>query len=98
MRDHRKPGPSVDIVIAVRNEEKMLGACLESLLDQDYDGAIRVIVVDNGSTDATRDICGRYPVELLMEGQTGPAAARNTGIHFGSGELVAFLDGHCIAN
>ncbi len=98
MREGQESGPSVDIIIAVKNEEQMLGACLESLLDQDYDGATRIIVVDNRSTDATREICGRYPVELLIEEKTGPAAARNKGIHLGSGEFVAFLDGHCVAN
>lgn len=77
----------------------MLGACLQSLLDQDYDsGKTRIIVVDNGSTDSTREVYEQFPVELLKEDRPGPAAARNRGLRSGSGELVAFFDGHCIAN
>jgi GT2 family glycosyltransferase len=90
--------PPVDIIIAVRNEEQRLGACLESFLDQDYTGPVRIIVVDNGSTDSTREVCGRFPVELLVEEKPGPGAARNTGWKSGTAELVAFIDGHCVAS
>ena len=91
--------PSVDIVIAVRNEARLLGQCLESACSQDYEpGRTRIIVVDNDSDDSTRDVAARYPIKLLRESKNGPAAARNRGVEAGTGELVAFLDGHCMTN
>ncbi len=91
--------PTVDVVIAVRNEAAKLGACLESLLAQDYPSSlVNIFVVDNGSTDGTIALATRYPVTLLHEARKGPAAARNRAVKAGSGELVAFFDGHCIAN
>jgi glycosyltransferase involved in cell wall biosynthesis len=42
--------------------------------------AFEVIVVDNGSTDGTWDICSRYPVKLTREDRKGPYAARNKGL------------------
>ena len=91
--------PTVDIVIAAYNEEAMLGDCLESLLGQRYaSDRVRICVVDNGSTDSTKEIASRYPVELVINPTPGAAAARNCGTSAGEAELVAFLDAHCVAN
>lgn len=91
--------PTVDIVIAAYNEEAMLGECLESLLDQRYaSDRVRIWVVDNGSTDSTKEIASRYPVQLLINSTPGAAAARNCGTAAGDAELVAFIDAHCVAN
>ncbi|MEO7368441.1 MAG: glycosyltransferase, partial [Gemmatimonadaceae bacterium] len=60
--------PTVDVIIAVRNEERRIGSCLQSLLAQDYPAElINIFVVDNNSTDGTREVVGRYPVKLLFE-------------------------------
>ena len=91
--------PAVDVVIAVRNEERRIGSCIESLVAQDYPAElVRIFVADNASTDATADVASRYPVTVLRESKLGSAAARNRATAEGRGELIAFFDGHCIAN
>jgi cellulose synthase/poly-beta-1,6-N-acetylglucosamine synthase-like glycosyltransferase len=55
-----------------------------------------VIVVDNNSTDNTREVVKRYPVRLLVEEQVGNyGGARNTGIRGSKGDIVAFIDADC---
>lgn len=96
------PTPTVDVIIAARNEARYLGACLESLAAQDYPSqAVQVFVVDDGSTDATCEIAESFPadrlhVRLLRQAGRGAAAARNNGISAGDGELLALLDAHCL--
>ncbi len=93
--------PSVDVVIAARNEARHLGECLESIAAQDYPNELlRVFVVDNGSTDDTAAIAERFPaaklsVRLLRQSTPSAAASRNVGIANGTGALIALLDGHC---
>lgn len=78
------------------NAEKTIKQCIESLIDQDFDGRYEILVVDNGSTDNSLEIVKRYPsVKLLFESKKGPAAARNKGISYAKGELIAFTDSDC---
>ncbi|HOE68036.1 MAG TPA: glycosyltransferase [Candidatus Omnitrophota bacterium] len=82
-------------MIAARNAERTLAKCLDSLMKLDYPD-YEVIVVDDGSTDGTRDIACHYPgIVLLGTGGAGPAVARNTGVKIARGEFVAFLDSDC---
>jgi cellulose synthase/poly-beta-1,6-N-acetylglucosamine synthase-like glycosyltransferase len=91
--------PTVDVVLAVRNEERRIGECIESLLAQDYPRAlVKIFVADNGSDDATVEVASRYPVTVVREWKPGSAAARNHAIRDSKGDLIAFFDGHCIAN
>ena len=88
--------PSVDIVIAARNEAKMLAQCLESLASQNYPRYLwRVVVVDNGSSDDTGKIAEQYGATVVRHEAPGAAAARNAGLAQGRSDLVAFLDAHC---
>ncbi|HEY9716899.1 MAG TPA: glycosyltransferase [Trichormus sp.] len=89
---------SVDIVIAAKNEERFLGRCLDSLAAQNYpQELIRVIVVDNGSCDNTANIA-KGKGALLVQKQGGTMGGlRNLGIRHGTGELIGFMDAHCIA-
>jgi GT2 family glycosyltransferase len=89
--------PSVDVIIAARNEARLLGATLQALRDQDYGGPRQVYVVDDGSTDATADVARAQGVQVVRGGGRGAAAARNVGLRAGGGELVAFLDAHSVA-
>jgi len=95
----RRQSPAVDVIICARNEARRIASCIQSLIAQDYpEELVTIYVVDNGSSDGTTDIVRQFPVTLLEERKTGSAAARNRAFFEGSGDLVAFLDGHCVAN
>jgi len=86
----------ISVVVPVHNGEKTIAACIESLLALDYPrDDIEIIIVDNRSTDSTRDIVARYPVTCLSQPRRGAAAARNAGIRRARGEYVAFTDSDC---
>ena len=90
---------NVSIVVPVRNNEEMIGDCIESLLAQDFPkDDYEIIVVDNNSTDKTAETIKRYHVKYLFEEKIGASFARNTGIKNSSGEIVAFTDSDCIAD
>ena len=92
-----KPRPGVDVVVVARNEERDITACLESLAQQSYLGAIQVYVVDHGSQDRTAALAAAGGATVVRaQGRLG--AARNRGIEAGSQPLVAFLDAHCVAS
>ena len=68
-----------------------MGRCLESLVSLDYPG-LQVLVVDDGSTDATAAVARGFPVGVLTVPHAGLSSARNAGAAQATGELVAFLD------
>ncbi|WP_292389050.1 glycosyltransferase family 2 protein [Methanosarcina sp. UBA5] len=88
--------PFVSVVVGIRNEEKFIEECIESLLNLDYPrDSYEIIIVDGMSTDKTRDIIQKYPVKLFLNEKKNVAAARNLGVKNAKGELVAFTDGDC---
>lgn len=88
--------PFVSVVVGIRNEEKFIEECIESLLNLDYPrDSYEIIIVDGMSTDKTRDIIQKYPVKLFLNEKKNVAAARNLGVKNAMGELVAFTDGDC---
>jgi cellulose synthase/poly-beta-1,6-N-acetylglucosamine synthase-like glycosyltransferase len=91
--------PLVDVIIAARNESTFLARALDALRQQTYDpNRLAITVVDSNSTDATAEIALGAGVTVLRESKPGAAAARNRGIRHGRGELIAFLDAHCLPN
>jgi GT2 family glycosyltransferase len=88
----------VSVIIPVHNEAKTLEDCLRSLEQQSRQHQdLEIIVVDDGSTDATPDLVRHFPqVRLLRQEQQGPAAARNNGARAARGEIILFTDGDCI--
>jgi glycosyltransferase involved in cell wall biosynthesis len=84
----------VSFVIAARNEQGCIGKCLQSVMDEVGERKdIEIIVVDNGSTDATEDIVHTFPkVKLIYEVVPGLARTRKIGFDFSKGDLVFFLD------
>ena len=59
----------VSVVIPAFNEEVLLAACIDSLLQQDYEGDIEVIVVDNASTDSSPELVeARFPEVNVISG------------------------------
>ena len=82
----------VSVIIPVYNGEKRVADAIESALAQ---GTIvrEIIVVDDGSTDATAETVRRFPqVLLLQQANAGPAAARNAAIRVSTGDYIAPLD------
>jgi glycosyltransferase involved in cell wall biosynthesis len=79
--------------VPVYNGERFLAEALDSILAQSY-RPLEVIVVDDGSTDGTRDVATSYGsrIAYLSQPNAGSAGAKNSGIRAASGELVAFLD------
>jgi GT2 family glycosyltransferase len=90
--------PKVSVVVACYNGASTLPLCLDSLLHLNYPD-YEVILVDDGSTDATAQIAGRFPsVRLVQIPHQGLSAARNAGIAAATGAIVAFTDADCRAD
>ena len=86
--------PYVSVVIPAYNSASLLGDAVQSVLAQTYRD-FEVIVVDDGSTDNTRQVAEGFKqsqIKYLFQPNQGPPAARNAGIRASSGKLIAFLD------
>jgi glycosyltransferase involved in cell wall biosynthesis len=86
---------AASVVIPVLNGAATIARTIESALAQDYSGEFEVVVVDNGSTDSTREIVARYPVSSVEEPSRGRSQARNRGARETRGELLGFVDADC---
>jgi cellulose synthase/poly-beta-1,6-N-acetylglucosamine synthase-like glycosyltransferase len=87
----------ISVIVPVRNAAHTIGACLDGLQAQSVSrDRYEVIVVDDGSTDDTRDIVKGHSVILLTQAHEGPAAARNRGVGAARGEIVLFTDADCV--
>ena len=84
----------VSIVIPVYNGAATVAHAVDSALGQRFDPGFDVIVVDDGSTDATTATLAGFGdrIRVVTQGNRGPAAARNTGAAIARGEYLAFLD------
>lgn len=83
---------TVSVVIPAYNAATFLGEAIESVFAQDGP-AREVIVVDDGSTDATGAVAASFAeVRVITQANGGIAAARNTGLREASAPFVAFLD------
>jgi glycosyltransferase involved in cell wall biosynthesis len=83
--------PSISVVIPAYNEQELLPALLRSLAVQEVQPH-EVIVVDDGSTDATGEVAAREGARVISSSHRGPAAAKNAGAAVADGELLVFLD------
>lgn len=86
----------ISVIIPVYNVEEYLRECVDSVLKQTYE-AYEVILVDDGSTDTSGDICDAYAqkdarVQVIHQKNQGQAAARNTGFAVAKGKYIYFLD------
>ena len=92
--------PLVSIMVPVFNGEAYVGRCLESVLNQDYKN-IELVIVDDGSTDKTKDIIFSFDVAFQKEGMKliyihqnnqGQAKAIDTALKTITGQYVAWFD------
>jgi GT2 family glycosyltransferase len=90
--------PKVSVVVCVYNGERTIDACLASLKKLNYPN-YEVIVVNDGSTDGTRQIAESYDyIRLVNQENKGLSEARNVGIRASKGEIIAFTDADCMAD
>lgn len=89
----------ISIIIAVKNEEKTIQKCIDSLLSLSYPN-YEIIVVDNNSDDKTLELLKQYKEKIkILENKTpGPSACRNMAIKIAKGEYIAFTDGDCVVS
>ncbi len=94
------PLPFISAIVPVYNGERRIRACIESLLNQTYSrDRYEILIVDNASSDRTREIVQEYPVRLLVEDRIQSSyAARNKGIQNAKGEILSFTDSDCVAS
>jgi len=83
--------PEISVIITTYNRAQLLEQAIESVLAQSYKN-FEVIVVDDGSEDETSRIVKRFKVKYIFQKNSGISKARNTGVEFSKGRLIAFLD------
>jgi O-antigen biosynthesis protein len=87
----RRSWPRVSVVVCAYNAEPTIQECLDAALRQNYPD-FEVIVIDDGSTDATAEFAQGYPVRLIRTENRGLSSARNTGHAVADGDVIAYLD------
>ena len=88
------------IIVAIYNTEIYLEDCINSVIEQDLDFKenVQLILVDDGSTDDSKEVALRYQKQypeniiVLSKENGGPASARNLGLKYATGKFVNFLD------
>ena len=92
MNNVSNTSPLVSIIIPCYNHGHYLSVAIESVLKQTY-SPVEIVVVDDGSTDDTKVIAGKYSkVVYINQNNQGLSASRNTGIKNSTGTYIAFLD------
>lgn len=89
--------PFFSILIPVYNVEKYLSACLESVLHQTFTD-YEVVLIDDGSTDRSKDICDQYKnkypeyIKTIHKKNEGLISARREGLKVSTGDYIVFID------
>ncbi|MDB5162506.1 MAG: putative glycosyltransferase [Candidatus Saccharibacteria bacterium] len=86
----------ISVIVPVFNTEEYLARCIDSILNQTYTN-LDVILIDDGSTDKSGDICDQYAtkdsrVRVIHGINRGVSHARNIGINIARGEYISFVD------
>jgi len=89
--------PVYSVVIPIYNAEKYLESCMDSILSQGGAADYEIILVNDGSTDGSAQLCDCYArklpcVNVIHQANQGVSVARNTGIEAAKGQYVLFLD------
>lgn len=87
----------LSIIIPIFNADKYLKECIDSILKQTYIN-YEVILVDDGSTDSSGDICDKYAennkhIKVIHQTNSGAAVARNVGLEAAKNDYIFFIDG-----
>lgn len=86
----------ISVIIPVYNVEKYLDRCMQSVLKQTYRN-LEIILVDDGSTDASGKICDEYRekddrIKVIHKENGGASSARNVGLKIATGNFIGFVD------
>jgi cellulose synthase/poly-beta-1,6-N-acetylglucosamine synthase-like glycosyltransferase len=90
--------PYISVVVSCYNKRDVIGECIRSILNQNYEN-YELIVVDDGSTDGSMEAIKKFNsirMKVMQIKHQGVSAAKNTGIRHARGSIVLFLDGDCI--
>jgi glycosyltransferase involved in cell wall biosynthesis len=89
----------VSVIIPMYNAQDSIIKCLESVVNQTYQGAIEIIVVNDGSKDQSQEMVADFArkysnfyIKLLNQDNGGVSKARNTGLNAARGDFIALLD------
>jgi len=89
-------GKSISVIIPNHNGSSTIEMCLNAVFSSSHED-FEVIVVDDGSTDGSVGIIGRFPCKLVrLKKRSGASKARNTGASHAEGRLLFFIDADCI--
>jgi len=96
----------ISVIVCTYNREKLLVSCIDSLVKQDsHPGDYEIILVNNGSTDNTEQLCIKsiheHPglqIRYFLETKQGLSNARNRGIKESMGNIIAFIDDDAFAD
>jgi glycosyltransferase involved in cell wall biosynthesis len=92
--------PLLSVVIAVYNDWALLERCLQSLAKQANEAGFEVVIVDDGSEEASPESIRRwgecYPLTLIRQSHAGISAARNRGVQVSRGTVLLFVDADCV--
>lgn len=90
---------SFSVVLPTYNEGEMLRMTVEDILSSTDYGDYEIVIVDDGSTDGScEEFVDRERCTVVRGGGLGVAGARNLGAQHACGELVVFLDAHCLVS
>ena len=98
--DAVRKNPEISVIVPVYNTEQYLHRCLDSILNQTFKN-IDLILVDDGSTDKSGDICAEYAskycnTHVIHQKNKGQSAARNIGLDYayqkGTSQYIGFID------
>ena len=89
--------PQLSVVVTVYNLDRYIEKCIDSLLLQDYK-YMEIVIVDDGSTDNTSEICDKYEkkynnIRVVHKCNEGVVKALATGIDYSEGLYITFVDG-----
>ena len=90
--------PFATIIVIVFNFRNHTRRCLESLESLNYPrDRYEIVVVDGGSTDGTQEICQEFDTKLVVRQWRSLGEARNIGVKYAKGDIIAFIDADCQA-
>ena len=89
-------GGLVSVIVPIYNVENYLRRCIDSILSQTYK-QLEIILVDDGSTDRSPEICDEYQkkddrIVVIHKANGGLSSARNAGLNVAKGEYIGFVD------